>query len=65
MIYKFGNQISTLCCFCMKEPESPIHLHNFFTNQLSLDAATAFFPNCTNNPSYYTRVSSLDSLIIK
>ena len=42
MLYKFGKKAS------QPFPETAIHL--FY----SLDAATAFFPKCTNNLSNYT-----------
>ena len=52
MLYKFGQKVSSLCSFYLKEPENPIH---FILEQkkLSLGAAT-FFPKFINNSSNYT-----------
>ena len=48
MLYKFGKKvIPTL----LSSYGRAWKLNSFFCeNKLSLDAATAFFPKCTNNP---------------
>ena len=50
LLYKFEQKVSPLCSFCMEESESRIHLFHS-CNKISLDAATTFYPKCTNNRS--------------
>ena len=54
LIHRFRKKVSPLCSFCMEESESPIFLFHSCTKQINLDAATAFFPKCVNNPSNYS-----------
>ena len=50
-----GKRYPHFALFAMEEPEILIHFFSFlYENDLSQDAATTFFPECTNTSSNYT-----------